>query len=179
MKQLLVDLDGTIREPLSGSDSARHPRDFKIIPGADKALAYYHREGWLITGITNQAGVAAGFKSLEDCVEEQRYTFELFPQLSSILFCPDFEGRKCYRCQPDGQWFDVSSQYPDLVGSYRKPGPGMLQLALAIYQANPSNCWMIGDRPEDEKAADAAGVNFMAADVWRERFRKGKYDTAN
>jgi phosphoglycolate phosphatase-like HAD superfamily hydrolase len=29
---------------------------------------------------------------------------------------------------------------------------------------------MVGDRPEDEKAAVAAGINFIAADVWRDKF---------
>lgn len=177
MKLLLTDLDGTLREPLSGGDFARHPRDFKIIPGADKALSHYHQEGWLIIGITNQGGVAAGFKSLAECVEEQHYTFELFPQLSSILFCPDFEGRQCYRCCPDGRRFDVSEENPDFIGSYRKPEPGMLRLAIAYSGGNPNECWTIGDRPEDEKAAEAAGVNFMAADIWRERFRDGEYDS--
>lgn len=47
----------------------------------------------------------------------------------------------------------------------------MIRLALGI--VNPSECWMIGDRPEDEQCAAAANINFMWADVWRDRFKKG------
>lgn len=45
------------------------------------------------------------------------------------------------------------------------------------------DCWLIGDRPEDEQAADNAGINFCPADMWRDafgnpsgqRFRKGTF----
>ncbi len=33
-----------------------------------------------------------------------------------------------------------------------------------------------GDRPEDEQCAQAAGVNFMWADVWQQRFTPGIYE---
>lgn len=36
---LLLDLDGTIHEPLSGEKFIQHPRDQRIIKGADKAIA--------------------------------------------------------------------------------------------------------------------------------------------
>ena len=180
MKLLLVDLDGTLREPLSGADFTRHPRDFKVIPNADKALAHYHRESWLIVGITNQGGVAVGFKSLGNCIEEQRYTFQLFPQLSSILFCPDFEGKICYQCIPEHiDCYNLGQKYPQLIGKFRKPNPGMLEACLLAHNVNPCESWMVGDRLEDEKAAEAAGINFMAADIWRERFREEKYDASS
>jgi hypothetical protein len=38
-KLLLVHLDGTIREPLSGEKFIQHPQDQKIIKGADKVIA--------------------------------------------------------------------------------------------------------------------------------------------
>ena len=37
----------------------------------------------------------------------------------------------------------------------------------------PEKCWMVGDRVEDEQVADAAGINFMAADIVRARFMGG------
>ncbi len=40
-KLLLVDLDGTIRELLSGEKFIQYPQDQKIIKGADKAIAHY------------------------------------------------------------------------------------------------------------------------------------------
>lgn len=45
-----------------------NPKDQKIIKGAEEAIAHYHREGWKVFGISNQAGVAAGKKQLTDAV---------------------------------------------------------------------------------------------------------------
>lgn len=56
-KLLLLDCDGTIREPRSGAKFIQRPEDQKIIAGADKAIAHYHQEGWILVGITNQGGV--------------------------------------------------------------------------------------------------------------------------
>lgn len=44
-KLLLVDLDGTIRKPLSDEKFIQHLQDQKIIKGADKAIAHYHGVG--------------------------------------------------------------------------------------------------------------------------------------
>jgi hypothetical protein len=44
-KLLLVDLDGTIRESLSGEKFIQYPRSQRIIKGAS-AIAHYHREIW-------------------------------------------------------------------------------------------------------------------------------------
>lgn len=91
MKLLMLDLD-TVRKPKSGGKFIGHPQDQQIIEGADKAIAHYHREGYIIVGISNQGRVAAGHKNFSDCFLEQRYTLNLFPQISEICFCPDFEG---------------------------------------------------------------------------------------
>ncbi len=102
MKLLMLDLDGTVRKPLSGDRFIQHPTDQCIIEGADRAIAYYHREGYVIVGISNQEGVAAGHKSLSDCFLEQRHTLNLFPQISEICFCPDFEGLECWVATSNG-----------------------------------------------------------------------------
>lgn len=72
-KLLMVDCDGTIREPLSEAKFIQHPHDQKIIKGADRAIADYHAQSYNIVGISNQGGVAAGYKSLERTIAEQRY----------------------------------------------------------------------------------------------------------
>lgn len=41
---------------------------------------------------------------------------------------------------------------------FRKPGPGMILQAIEDYGVNPDQVLMIGDRPEDRGAAEAAGV---------------------
>jgi phosphoglycolate phosphatase-like HAD superfamily hydrolase len=46
----------------------------------------------------------------------------------------------------------------------------MIQYCLSLYAGDADQCWMVGERREDEKAAVAAGINFIAADVWRDKF---------
>lgn len=171
-KLLLLDLDGTIREPVSGQKFIQHPRDQRVIEGADKAIVHYHGHGWLPIGISNQGGVAAGHKSLEDCVQEQFYTLELFPQLHKIYFCPDYEGKQLGCCYRNHYNVLFPSGYP----SFRKPGAGMLEYAIQTHDSE--ECWYVGDRPEDEAAAVAASVNFVWANIWRDRFLPGIHEHA-
>lgn len=41
MKLLLLDLDGTVRKPISDSTFIRHPEDQQIIPNAGWAIAIH------------------------------------------------------------------------------------------------------------------------------------------
>jgi D-glycero-D-manno-heptose 1,7-bisphosphate phosphatase len=162
---LIVDLDGTVREPLSGNKFIQRPRDQRIINGAEGAIAYFAATGWKIVGVTNQAGVASGKKSLQSCIKEQQYTIELLPQIDEIYFCPDFEGKKCF-CVTRSE-ADNYSKHPK-SGKFRKPNPGMLLLAIERY--SPNKVLMIGDRPEDKEASQAAGIKFQQAENWRRTY---------
>ena len=59
---------------------------------------------------------------------------------------------------------------------FRKPGAGMIYRAANDFEIDLTKSWMIGDRDEDEKAAKAAGVNFMPAEIWHMRFTPGMYE---
>jgi len=180
-KILFVDCDGTIRRPKSGGVFIESPDDQEIIPGADKAINHAVSEGFMVIGITNQGGVAAGKKSLESCIEEQRFTLQLFPQITAIYFCPDFAGNDCWRVnrEPGHDYPHHRSHLLDSSESFRKPGIGMISLARQNHSLPVSqlgsfapfrDSWMVGDRPEDEQCAKAAGIDFMPADIWRDRF---------
>ncbi len=162
MSLLLVDMDGTLREPLSGHQYFQHTKDQRIIAGVQTAISAY-KDNWIIVGITNQGGVAAGHKSIQECIKQQQYTLELLPQLKEIYFCPDFEGRKCFRVTPHNVHNHSKTKWS---GQYRKPRPGMLQLAMARYKHTQNNSLYVGDRPEDEEAAQRAGVSFQWAKDW-------------
>ena len=114
---------------------------------------------------------------LPDCIAEQAKTLELLDRIEGIYFCPDMKGNDCW---------NISRKYPESpspiheswggkwVGQYRKPAPGMLQAAAMNYGlhiAELIDCWMVGDRPEDEQCANNAGINFMWADIWRQRWK--------
>lgn len=182
MKLLLLDLDGTVREPKSGAKFINDPLDQKLINGVEEAIARY--QDWTIVGVTNQGGVASGFKTLEDAIAEQRITLELCPQLDQILFCPDFEGNTGGRVVRVGEsFYDFTVDRTGIEGirGLRKPEPGMIDLAFEYYQSGAysfardkfgdnvriTQTLMVGDREEDQLAAQAAGVEFMWAETWR------------
>lgn len=162
---LILDLDGTVREPLSDNKFIQRPSDQQIIKGAEGAIAYFTSTGWKIVGVTNQAGVACGKKSLQSCIKEQLYTLHLLPQIDEIYFCPDFEGIKCF-CVTRSEALNYSKHRH--AGKFRKPNPGMLNLAIEMYK--PDTVLMIGDRPEDREAAKAAGIKFQQAESWRQTY---------
>ncbi len=63
MSLLLLDMDGTLREPKSGQPYFQDPKDQRHIEGASTAILAY-KDGGIMVGITNQGGVAAGHKSI-------------------------------------------------------------------------------------------------------------------
>ena len=164
MKALLLDLDGTIRRPTSGK-FIEDPNDQEPIEESIKTMQLYDQEGWIITGITNQGGVAAGHKSLKSAIEEQRKTLEIFPLLCYIYFCPDFEGNLCYGVSRENIDL-IHETHKEFLGQFRKPNCGMISAALKSFK-NPSKALMVGDRLEDEEAAKNAGIHFLSADIWR------------
>jgi D-glycero-D-manno-heptose 1,7-bisphosphate phosphatase len=176
VKLLFCDLDGTIRQTISGKTFINDPHDQQLIEGVAEALKYYLENGWTIIGISNQGGVASGHKSLESAIAEQQYTLSLTPQLEKIYFCPNFDGEDCWVVDRK-TYYLVQENYSGEFGGFRKPSPGMLNLAIKFYQ--PSEVVMVGDRSEDREAAEAANVLFVPADVWRGRFLKGLQEFGN
>jgi len=171
MSQIIFfDLDGTLRQTKSGKTFINEPDDQQPIEGTQKALSYYQDKGFALIGITNQGGVAAGHKSMESAIEEQRITLQLFPELAEIFFCPNW-GESCYQLSRDNQPLEFSAPLSGdgTMISCRKPGHGMLTVA-ARSMADLSDCWMIGDRPEDQQCAEAAGVKFVWAAAMHAKF---------
>jgi D-glycero-D-manno-heptose 1,7-bisphosphate phosphatase len=165
-KTLFADLDGTIRQAIANpSGFISHPFDQELIAGAKRAIDKYIADGWGLVGITNQAGVAAKHKSLQDCIVEQARTLEL-AGLESVLFCPDFDGLQCYQViNIEREYIALHEQDDRWIGQYRKPQAGMLLHAIDIYA--PSEILFIGDREkEDQGAAIAANVPFKFACDW-------------
>ncbi|MCP2730489.1 HAD-IIIA family hydrolase [Limnofasciculus baicalensis] len=164
---LFVDCDGTIRKPKSRAKFIQSPDDQQIIKGAENAIASWKEQGYAIVGITNQGGVAAKHKTLESAIAEQRYTLNLFPLLSEIYFCPDYEGLICWRVTRDGEFNITNNEPVEEKYKFRKPGCGMILMASNLFSGNLEECWMVGDSPEDEGAAVNAGIRFMWAGDWR------------
>lgn len=170
MKLLILDLDGTVRQPKSGAKFITDPLDQEIIPGSQVAIANYKSQGWLIVGATNQGGVAAGYKQLEDAITEQHQTLRLCPEITCIYFCPDYQGLHCWLCciEPVVESSPIHTAWgTEFSGTYRKPGAGMLNAAIKNHlglRLPEHQILYVGDREEDKGAS--ANIPFMWASDW-------------
>lgn len=158
-KILFLDLDGTVRRTKSGATFINDPYDQELIPGVEDLIARH--QGWVIVGVTNQGGVAAGFKPLGDCIAEQSRTLELLPSIERIYFCP--HSQECWLVTRE----DVDKLVDPKPRNYRKPETGMIDIALLYLRKPPTEMLMVGDRSEDEQCAKNAGIPFMWAEDWR------------
>lgn len=158
---LCIDLDGTIRHSVRGSH-IEQPEDIRLLPNVERILWQYRDAGYLICGITNQGGVAHGFKSPADNEAELAHMCSLFERnpIDLISYAYSME---------DGRVFPYS--YRSLL---RKPAYGMLvQCELDAWARGIVIDWnkslFVGDRPEDKGCAQAAAIGFQWAEDFFER----------
>ncbi len=177
MKLAIIDKGGTLTETVSGATFVQSPTDQKLIAGVEQAIAKLISEGYTLAIASNQGEVAAGHKSLQDAIAEMRYAMQL-TGIDQAYFCPDMEGFECYSLD---KYRDIpittslnGGNYEHLIGKYRKPDSGMLELAISrlynsqrIWERQPiEETIFIGDRPEDEQAAHNAQIPFIHAKDW-------------
>lgn len=164
VKALCLDLDGTIRYSKTDPKGfIKCPDDIVLFPGVEAKLREYLDSGeWLIFGISNQGGVATGFKTWQDNDAELDATVALFEQ-GNPFYCI-----KCCFHHPDGKFpFNKRSLM-------RKPNIGMLVECETDafeqgYLIDWDNSLFVGDRPEDEECAHRAGMLFQTADAFFSR----------
>lgn len=157
---LICDLDGTIRETISGQPFIDHPRDLKLIEGVAEQLDRFYKAGYVIYGATNQGGVAYGYKTLELAKEENQKTMDLIKEalgyqpVTKMFFCP-------FMLKGTISEFSFRSLL-------RKPEIGMLAVCemdalLSGVVIDWNTSIMVGDREEDEYCADNAKIRFIHA----------------
>lgn len=170
-KLLLLDKDGTLTTPKSGANFPKEAWDQTLILNVHETLCRYIAMGWKPMIISNQAGVEAGYKTLEECKAEIRFAMELTGCVEAF-FCPNFDGSECWRIWGKGSDYEIlynfnscDVQELNIINQFRKPYPGMLRLACHLHGTDEAI--YVGDRKEDEAAANAAGIDFLWADDWR------------
>jgi D-glycero-D-manno-heptose 1,7-bisphosphate phosphatase len=171
MKLAILDKDGTLTLPKSGNTFVQNPTDQILMVGVVEGCQRLIAAGYVLAIASNQGGVEAGFKTLAEAASEMRYCLHLLKgfdiNIKVTMFCPDFEGNRCVAVWIDREEAEIADDadpiFSNLIGTFRKPGAGMLK-AMDI---NLEERWMIGDREEDRLAAEAAGFGFLDADEWR------------
>ncbi len=128
-----------------------HPHrvsEFEWVPGAPEAVLLLNQRGYRVAVITNQAGIAKGLYREEDYLA---FTKHLTDQLAArggridaVYHCPH---------HPQGHVEALT-----VVCECRKPSPGMILRGLADLGGARETSFLIGDRPSDIAAAEAAGI---------------------
>lgn len=163
-KALIVDKDGTLVRTKSGKTFVNDPEDQEPMKGAPEKLQYESDRGARIFVASNQGGVPR-YKSLDSAIAEMRFCMSLFPVISGCFFAPGDGDAAYYVDSDNSEIIDYGIEDIPLVTSYRKPSAGMIQLIQYLYE--PRLLSFVGDRPEDEQAAKAAGIPFQWAEEWR------------
>ena len=104
---------------------------------------YIKMNNYLAILITNQQGIGKGLMTLDELNIVHNYIQEKMLkktgfEFDDIFICPDLAETNSY---------------------HRKPNPGMILDAIAKWNLEPKECWMIGDRKSDVVAGKRAAVN--------------------
>jgi D-glycero-D-manno-heptose 1,7-bisphosphate phosphatase len=162
MPVLYLDIDGTVRQ---GKDDAlgrfvNGPEDVVVFPEAVEMMRRWKAGGGRIIGVSNQGGIALGLVPEAQVAAAMMATYvqaeKLFDKIAYCKHHPDAAHPEMARC-----WC-------------RKPKAGLLiESALDLAERRPGEIYppymglMVGDRPEDQACAEAAGLDFQWAADWR------------
>jgi D-glycero-D-manno-heptose 1,7-bisphosphate phosphatase len=143
-RAVFLDRDGVLIEDTGYPDD---PAGIALLPGAGEALRALRQAGWGLVVVTNQSGVARGKFGLARLAE-------IHDRLLALLRAEGVELDALYYCPHHPQ-----GQPPfDLDCDHRKPAPGMLRSSARDLSLGLEECWMVGDKESDVRAAHAAGA---------------------
>jgi D-glycero-D-manno-heptose 1,7-bisphosphate phosphatase len=137
-KCIFLDRDGVLNEEIGNYVFKKD--DFKIVEGVPEALQMLKNAGYLLIVITNQSGIAKGLYTRNDVLECHEFLQkECNYLIDDIYFCPHHED------------FNTASLL-------KKPDSLMIEKAMAKYNIDPTQSWMIGDQMRDIEAGKKAGL---------------------
>ncbi|MBP7211153.1 MAG: HAD-IIIA family hydrolase [Paludibacteraceae bacterium] len=146
---VFLDRDGVISKEI---DLLHKVEQLELIDGAADAISLINKSGYLAIVVTNQPVIARNLCSFEELqnIHNRMETLlgEKHAYLDAIYFCPH---------HPDKGYPEERVEYK-IDCSCRKPKPGMLLKAAEDLNINMSESFMIGDRPQDIQAGNAANV---------------------
>lgn len=138
---VFLDRDGVIN--IERGDYTYRLEDFELYPGVPEAIAQLRRGGFNVIVITNQAGISKGIYTADHvmaCHEKLRS----FVEVDALYYSP---------------------YHPDQTESLgRKPGSLLFEKAIARYNINPAQSWMVGDRERDLVPARKLGIATVLID---------------
>ncbi|MCU1037416.1 HAD family hydrolase [Stenotrophomonas maltophilia] len=152
---LFLDRDGVINV---NHGYVHTPDRTEWVPGILPLLADAARLGYQVVVVTNQAGIARGFYSVNDFTDYTHWQHEQLLQAGAPLlgtwFCP-------HHPQAGQGEFKIECLC-------RKPEPGMLLKAIEEFSIDPAQAVFVGDKISDMQAGAAAGIGkllLIAGDI--------------
>lgn len=116
--------------------------DFSFNTGVIETMLVLQNEGYEFIVISNQSGIAKGLYSIID-VEK------LHEQVILYLHQDNIRILEFYYC----------THHPKFGNCLcRKPSPLLFEKAIARFDIDTSQSWMIGDQPRDIEAAEKVGI---------------------
>ncbi|KPK83286.1 MAG: hypothetical protein AMS27_13205 [Bacteroides sp. SM23_62_1] len=140
-RAIFLDRDGVINNN-SHAYYIYKVEDLLLNEGIIEALQILSRAGFLLIVVSNQSGIARGFYSKDDCDlinnEIKKILADYHITITEIYYCP---------------------HHPDTGNCLcRKPESLLFEKAMARFQIDPDQSWMIGDQERDLIAARRAGL---------------------
>ncbi|MGE3538402.1 MAG: D-glycero-beta-D-manno-heptose 1,7-bisphosphate 7-phosphatase [Candidatus Tectimicrobiota bacterium] len=139
---IFLDRDGTINVE---RNYLYKYEDWEWLPGVIEAIKRFNEAGFLVLVVSNQAGIARGFYTAWD-VDHLHATIDTElarygARIDAYYYCPHHP--------------DFGEQTPC---DCRKPAPGLLLRAQKQWGVDLRQSFLIGDKADDIKAGEAAGV---------------------
>jgi len=152
IKAVFIDRDGTINQE---KEYVNRIEDFELIPGSLEALKLLTQHGVKIYIITNQAGIAKGFFTIEQFHRLTEHMIHLFKnegiEIEKVLYCPH---------HPDG----IVPEYA-IECSCRKPNAKLLEDVIAENDYQTDEMVLIGDKNTDIEAGRRLGIRTVLVET--------------
>lgn len=142
-KCIFLDRDGVINKDYV--DYVYSADKLEILPNVKEAMTAFKEAGYLLIIITNQSGIAKGLYTREQMHECHELIQQSFDNLiDHIYFAPG---------------------HPSVSESLsRKPGSLMFERAIAKFDVDIAQSWMIGDKDRDLIPAKKIGLKTIQVD---------------
>lgn len=155
-KCVFLDRDGVIN--VDFVDYVYTVEKFSFINGVPEALKAFKEAGYLIIIITNQSGVVKEIYSLDDVMRvHQHIQGQVDHVIDDIYIAPYHEN-----------WTNSLT---------RKPNTLMWERAIAKYDIDVNQSWMVGDKPRDLEPAKKLGIKTVIVD--HQKVEVSDYATEN
>jgi D-glycero-D-manno-heptose 1,7-bisphosphate phosphatase len=119
-----------------------------LVKGTLEAIKMIKEKGYLVVVVTNQSGIARGFYTEDDFINQMEYIKSILAKtgvkIDGYYYCPHLEDAKVEKYKKKCLC--------------RKPNPGMLELARKELGIEMSSSMLVGDKTSDLQAGINSGI---------------------